>query len=79
MNDQMKLPMTRRTLINAASGALLATTTAGAGRAAAPGTKSFPKGFLWGAATAGHQVEGNNVNADMWVTEHVKPTYFMAP
>jgi len=22
----------------------------------------YPKGFLWGAATAAHQVEGNNHN-----------------
>ena len=35
-----------------------------------------PKGFLWGAATAGHQVEGNNVNSDIWVLEHVQPTLF---
>src|SRR6187402_3824435 len=27
---------------------------------------SFPDGFLWGAATAGFQVEGNNINADWW-------------
>jgi beta-glucosidase len=27
---------------------------------------SFPKDFLWGAATAAHQVEGNNVNSDWW-------------
>jgi beta-glucosidase len=79
MNDQMNLPISRRTLINAASGALLAANAAGAARAAAPATRSFPRGFLWGAATAGHQVEGNNTNADMWVSEHVKPTYFMAP
>ncbi len=25
----------------------------------------FPADFLWGAATAGHQVEGNNVNSDV--------------
>jgi beta-glucosidase len=36
----------------------------------------FPKGFLWGAATAGHQVEGNNVNSDIWLLENVKPTMF---
>ena len=36
----------------------------------------FPKGFLWGAATAAHQVEGNNVNSDLWVLENVKPTLF---
>src|SRR5581483_1282771 len=37
---------------------------------------SFPPGFLWGAATAAHQVEGNNVNSDLWVLEHVEPTLF---
>ena len=40
---------------------------------------SFPKGFLWGAATAGHQVEGNNTNADVWFVEHVKPTVYAEP
>jgi len=39
---------------------------------------AFPQGFLWGAATAGHQVEGNNVNSDVWVLENVKPTIFSA-
>ena len=27
---------------------------------------AFPDGFLWGAATAAHQVEGNNDGADWW-------------
>jgi len=31
---------------------------------------TFPDGFLWGAATAAHQVEGNNVNSNWWVMEH---------
>lgn len=26
----------------------------------------FPNNFLWGTATAGHQVEGNNINSDWW-------------
>jgi beta-glucosidase len=26
----------------------------------------FPPSFLWGTATAAHQVEGNNVNSDWW-------------
>ena len=30
----------------------------------------FPAEFLWGAATAAHQVEGNNVNSDWWAFEH---------
>ncbi|HEX8445097.1 MAG TPA: family 1 glycosylhydrolase [Sphingomonas sp.] len=38
--------------------------------------KTFPAGFLWGAATAAHQVEGNNVNSDVWAIEHVKPSPF---
>ncbi len=32
----------------------------------------FPEGFLWGTATAAHQVEGNNVNNDSWAMEHVE-------
>ena len=33
-------------------------------------TLKFPKGFLWGAATAAHQVEGNNTGSDWWAFEH---------
>ncbi|MHB1517748.1 MAG: glycoside hydrolase family 1 protein [Acidimicrobiales bacterium] len=33
-------------------------------------TIDFPEGFLWGAATAAHQVEGGNVNNDWWQMEH---------
>jgi beta-glucosidase len=29
----------------------------------------FPKGFLWGCATAAHQVEGNNTNNNWWEWE----------
>lgn len=31
---------------------------------------AFPSDFLWGASTAAHQVEGNNVNSDWWQREH---------
>ncbi len=31
---------------------------------------SFPDGFLWGTATAAHQIEGQNVNNDWWDFEH---------
>src|SRR5256885_16605131 len=30
----------------------------------------FPEGFLWGTATAAHQVEGGNWNNDWWAWEH---------
>jgi beta-glucosidase len=30
---------------------------------------AFPNGFLWGSATAAHQVEGNNTNNDWWAAE----------
>ncbi len=31
---------------------------------------TFPSSFLWGTATAAHQVEGGNVYNDNWVMEH---------
>jgi len=31
----------------------------------------FPKGFIWGASTAAHQVEGNNTNSDWWQIENM--------
>ena len=31
---------------------------------------TFPDGFLWGTATAAHQVEGGNWNNDWWAWEH---------
>jgi beta-glucosidase len=39
----------------------------------------FPEGFLWGTATAAHQVEGNNVYNDVWLLEHVPGTIFAEP
>ena len=41
--------------------------------------KKFEKGFLLGAATAAHQVEGNNVNSDMWAMEQMETTSFAEP
>lgn len=40
---------------------------------------TFPKGFLMGAATAAHQVEGNNIHSDYWAMEHMELTSFAEP
>lgn len=41
----------------------------------------FPSrpGFLWGTATAAHQVEGNNVNSDWWRLEHAPGSVVVEP
>jgi beta-glucosidase len=39
--------------------------------------RAFPEGFIWGAATAAHQIEGNNVNSDFWFLENLEPTTFV--
>ena len=39
----------------------------------------FPKGFLIGASTAAHQVEGNNTNSDNWVQEQMAHSSFVEP
>ena len=31
--------------------------------------RQFPRGFLWGAATSSHQVEGGNRLSDWWAME----------
>ncbi|UFU03251.1 family 1 glycosylhydrolase [Ruania suaedae] len=41
--------------------------------------RHFPDGFLWGAATAGHQIEGNNINSNWWVHEHEEGTQIVEP
>ncbi len=39
----------------------------------------FPAGFWWGTATAAYQVEGNNINSDNWLYEHVPDTIYAEP
>jgi len=38
--------------------------------------RRFPAGFRWGASTAGHQIEGNNTNSDLWLVENLSPTIY---
>ena len=52
---------------------------AGAAGAVAKRPRTFPPGFLWGAATSGHQTEGNNIASDAWLLEHLSPTIFAEP
>lgn len=40
---------------------------------------AFPKGFLFGAATAGHQVEGQNIHSDCWAQEQMPHSIFTEP
>ncbi|GLK45963.1 MULTISPECIES: family 1 glycosylhydrolase [Novosphingobium] len=71
----------RRTVLAtaAASGLAAMMETPALARAARPVNPAFPKGFLWGAATAAYQVEGNNVNSDVWAMEHASPTVYAEP
>jgi beta-glucosidase len=68
--------LSRRAMIQGAV-ALGATSATAARPASAP--RPFPPHFLWGAATAGHQVEGGNINADNWLLETVSPTIYAQP
>lgn len=40
---------------------------------------NFPKGFLWGTATAAHQIEGGNTASDLWLMEMAKESVFAEP
>jgi len=48
-------------------------------RSSAQSPVAFPAGFHWGAATAAHQVEGGNVNSDIWVLEQMTPSMYPEP
>ena len=69
------MPIDRRTVLQA--GAAMLAATALPAQAQAKG--AFPKGFLWGAATSGHQTECNNTASDTWFLEHLQPTAFAEP
>jgi beta-glucosidase len=61
------------------AGAALLPAAAQAARSASKTGRGFPKGFLWGAAIAGHQAEGDNVASDAWFLENIQPTEFKEP
>ena len=70
--------ISRRSIIAGTAG-LAAASLAPAAQAAGKAPKPLPKGFLWGTATAAHQIEGNNVNSDFWLAENVPGTIFQEP
>lgn len=73
----MNFTLTRRSMLEgvAASAAGLALESA----AQAATGRPFPPRFLWGAGTAAHQVEGNNVNNDWWLLEGLAEAGFASP
>jgi beta-glucosidase len=42
-------------------------------------TGKFPKDFIWGTATAAHQVEGGNTASDLWLMEMAPRSFFADP
>ena len=79
-------PISRRALLQSASAVAVAGMMGGrslseSGKSATPSDKSkaFPDKFLWGCATAGHQVEGNNTSSDLWLMEHLPESIFKEP
>jgi beta-glucosidase len=64
---------TRRNVL--AGLAAIPAASARAGRARRP----RPADFLWGAAISAHQSEGNNVNSDSWLLEHLPETVYKQP
>jgi beta-glucosidase len=72
--------ISRRELIQGASAAaLLAMAPTNSFARVPENSKSFPANFLWGCATAGHQVEGNNTNSDLWAIERLPESMFKEP
>lgn len=92
-SDQLKsrngpARMSRRELLRTASAAVVvggisrfsfAQPAAGNSSISADKGKVFPEKFLWGCATAAHQVEGNNTNSDFWTMEHLPGSMFKEP
>lgn len=90
--DQSDGTVTRRTAIVRLTSGAAAAVVAGVATpalaaiartgAAAKVPSTLPKtgsNFLWGTATAAHQVEGSNVNSDVWLLEQLPGSPFSEP
>src|SRR5258708_21969540 len=80
-------PISRRALLQTVSAAAVAgiggrqgfaKASSNTSHAAAGPSKSFPDKFLWGCATAGHQVESDNTSNALWPGEHLSGSTFKA-
>ena len=76
--------ISRRALLQSASAVAVAGMMGGRSfaestNASSDKSKAFPDKFLWGCATAGHQVEGNNTSSDLWLIEHLPESVFKEP
>ncbi len=58
---------------------LVAAASLGVTPALAAARRPMPQGFLWGAAISAHQSEGNDVNSDSWLLEHLPETVYKEP
>jgi beta-glucosidase len=58
---------------------LAATAGAAAHAGPSPSPRAIPQRFLWGAAISAHQSEGNNLNSDSWLLEHLPETVYAEP
>src|ERR1700692_4655920 len=65
-------------VVGSVSGSALGQVAAAGSQAADKGN-TFPDRFMWGCATAAHQVEGNNTNSDLWTMEHLPQSMFKEP
>ena len=74
----MSANITRRASLLAAAGIAAGAAFAPSSAHATNGRR-FPRNFLWGAASAAHQVEGNNFNADLWLMENMANSVFAEP
>jgi len=84
-SDDFASVRARRNVLRGAAAALAALSAAAAGvgvsgtvlaATTAPARKRFPENFIWGAATAGHQIEGNDTDSDSWFLDQLQPTLF---
>lgn len=66
------MTISRRTML----GAMAATGVASRASGVTPPTRVARSTFLFGVATAAHQIEGNNINSDYWVLENIPSTGF---